>query len=186
MALLSQARRCGVIAAMLVAGTLLVSLPAAAQGTIENEVKAAYLFHFTKFVRWPAASNPADPFRLCVAGDPDFAAALDAVIAGESADGRPLVRLDGNSAETARTCQILYIGPHSPDGGRALLAAVRGQPVLTVGNAPGFSEQEGMIHFVVSEGRVRFDVNLAAAQRAGLQVSSKLLRVARRRTGATP
>ena len=170
--------------AVLAAG-LCVGLTAAPQESIERAVKAAYLFNFTKFVRWPAGVGASDQFRLCVVGDHRFAAALDDIIKGESADGRPLVRLEPTSIETARGCQILFVGSETPEHGRQLLGAVRDLPVLTVGEAPTFLEQGGTIRFVVADDRVRFDVSLPAASRAGVEISSKLLRVARRVDGGS-
>ena len=166
-----------------VAACLLATVPGAvpagvAQDSLERDVKAAYLFNFTKFVQWPAEARVSDEFRLCVVADPRFAAALEAIIRGESADGRPLVKLEPDTADAARTCQILYIGDGAA-GGRQLLAELRDLPILTVGETSGFLERGGIIRFATVEGRVRFDISMPAYRRAGLDVSSKLLRVAR-------
>jgi YfiR/HmsC-like len=168
---------------ILAAALVCVPRPAAPQGTVENDVKAAYLFNFTKFVRWPVAADVSNEFRICVVGDQAFAASLDAIIKGESADGRPLVRHEPASVDTARGCQILFIGREASPREARLLPALRDLPVLTVGDAPTFLAQGGAIRFVRTGDRLRFDVNIAAAARARLDISSKLLRVARKVEG---
>jgi YfiR/HmsC-like len=163
-----------------VAASLLVSVAAEAQGPPhETEVRAAFLYNFTKFVDWPAsAQKSAEPFRMCVLADAEFTRAVETIIGGESVLGRPLVLITPETPEVARACQLLFVAHAEPEGAR-YLAAVRDYPVLTVGDAPRFLDAGGAIQFVLVDQRVRFDINLVAAERAGLRVSSNLLRVAR-------
>lgn len=177
MALLTRTRRIG--AALVCAALAGVSITAEGQA-IENDVKAAFLFNFTKFAEWPAAvATDGEPFRLCVMADSSFAQSLDAIIQGETVLGRPLVRAVPATSDEARRCQLLYIATPDRDQVTRLLDAVRNAPVLTVGDKPRFLESGGAIQFVVDKNRVRFDVNVRAADRAGIRLSSKLLRVAR-------
>ena len=150
----------------------------AQQPPLESDVKAAFLFHFTRFVEWPADRVGQGPFRICAVADPAFAQALDVILKGETAYDRPLVRFDPQTPEEARGCHILYVGSDS-DRGMRLVNAVRSAPVLTVGDSPGFLDRGGAIRFLIDDSKVRFDVNLPAASRSGLRVSSRLLRVAR-------
>lgn len=172
-------RSCALVAALLAA-----SLQAVAQPTLENDVKATFLYNFTKFVEWPP--SPGDEtFRVCAVADGAFVASLDRTLTNESIEGRRLVRVDPRSAEEARRCGILYVGSGYAERGATLLAAVRDLPVLTVGDGPQFLKQGGTIGFFLDNNRVRFDISLRAAQRSGLKVSSKLLRVARTVEGET-
>ena len=150
-----------------------------AQPTLENDVKAAFLYNFTKFVEWPAPAQPDEPFRVCALADTAFVAALDRTIADESVRGRRLVREEIRSLDDVRRCAILYIGTAYVDESRPFVAAARDLPVLTVGEGPHFVKQGGAIAFVLENNRVRFDISLRAIQRSGLKASSKLLRVAR-------
>jgi len=165
------------------AAVILVATHAArgqtAPPSLENDVKAAFLYNFTKFVEWPAPSQPDEPFRLCAIADTTFLAALDRTIAGESVGGRPLVRAQTRSVDDARRCAILYVGSEHAEQAAPLLAAVRDLPVLTVGEGTPFVKHGGAIGFVLENNRVRFDISLRAVQRSGLKASSKLLRVAR-------
>ena len=150
-----------------------------AQSTLEDDVKAAFLYNFTKFIEWPPPLQPDEPFRLCAIADASFIGALDRTIADESVGGRRLVRAEPQSVEEARGCAILYIGKSAGDRGARLAAGVRDLPVLTVGEGTQFVKQGGAIGFLLESNRVRFDISARSLQRSGLKASSKLLRVAR-------
>jgi hypothetical protein len=150
-----------------------------AQPSLENDVKAAFLYNFTKYVEWPSPSPHDEPFRLCVLADAAFSAALDRTILDESVDGGRLVRGVPRSIDDARRCAILYVGNGYAEQGAPLLGAVRDLPVLTVGDGSRFLKQGGAIGFLLENNRVRFDISINALQRSGLTASSKLLRVAR-------
>jgi hypothetical protein len=146
----------------------------------DADVKAAFLFNFTRFVEWPsAATQPSAPFRLCVVADRQTTAVIEKTMEGESVNGRPSQTTVPATPEDARVCQILFVGRSETGRLAQLLAAVRDRPVLTVSDAARFTTRGGMIGFVLDDDRVRFDVNLGAAKRSGLQISSRLLRVAR-------
>jgi hypothetical protein len=144
------------------------------------DLKAAFLFNFTRFVQWPDGIPPAsDPFRLCVIADPATTTLIERTMQGESVHGRPSQTTVPASADEARSCQILFVGRSEAGRAAPLLDAIRDLPVLTVSDAARFATRGGMIEFVREEDRVRFDVNLEAAKRCGLNISSRLLRVAR-------
>jgi len=157
---------------------LLVLIPAAvAQQAQEHEVKAAFLFKFPAFVEWPDGTAPGRPFVIAVAGAPDVAAELARIAEGRQIHGRAVrVRALGEG-ESAAGVQVLFVGRDSPRL-RELARALAGAPTLIVSEAPAGLEQGAMINFVPSEGRVRFDVAPAAAERSGLRLSSRLLAVA--------
>jgi hypothetical protein len=167
-------------AACLLLALLLCLTPVRASQVSEADVKAAYLFNFTRFVEWPAGT-PADaePFRLCVIADRTMTAVIQKTMHGESVQGRPAVTTEPGSVQEARRCQLLFVGRGAMDRAAPLLAGVRDQPVLTVSDAPRFAARGGMIEFVREGEHVRFAVNVDAAKRAGLTISSRLLRVAR-------
>ncbi len=152
----------------------------AAVQTRENDVKAAFLYNFTKFIEWPALPSDSGPFRICVIGDPAFARAVDHIIEGEAVQGHSMTRVEPHGPEDAHACRILYIGRKERAQGLRLAAALKSAPVLVIGDDDQIAVDGGAIGFVVEDNRVRFDINLAAIQRAGLIISSKLLRVARR------
>jgi len=155
-----------------------------AQTVPEQDVKAAFLYNFTRFITWPDGSPPgSEPFRICVVADGSTTRAVERAMAGETINGRRAEAVVPRFSEEARRCQILYLGPGAGDRAQAMLAAVRDLPVLTVGDDDRFTSRGGTIQFVIENDRVRFDVNLANAERARLTVSSRLLRVARKIDG---
>ncbi len=151
--------------------------PASGQD-LETEVRAVYLYNFARYVEWPASAFPGagTPIRICVQAPDHFFAALERAVSGETINGRRIeaVRVPPNAR---RACHLLYV---AGSGGRlaATLSAVRGHAVLTVGEDDRFLDHGGMIRFRRVENRVRFDINLTALQRSGLQVTARLLGVA--------
>jgi len=155
--------------------------PAAATGQLpEYSVKAAFLHHFAQFVEWPrrlAAEPPT--LTIGVLGDDPFGALLDEAVLGKAVGGRSLVVRRVARAEEAARCDILFISTSEAARLPEILAGLGGAPVLTVGEADRFARRGGMIGFFFEDGRVRLEVNVKAAEAAGLRVSSKLLSVAR-------
>lgn len=144
----------------------------------EYQVKAAYLANFAKFVAWPpGAVTDGNPIPICVAGEDPFGPVLDAAISGERVDHHPLVARRIGAAGDVDGCRIVFVSSNEAMAG-AVLAAAERTPILTVSDLPGFLKQGGMIEFVLDANRVRFEINLAAARTAGLNLSSELLRVA--------
>jgi len=148
----------------------------------EDDVKAAYLFNFGKFVRWSAPA--AKSFDICVVGQDGIADVLKRTTLNEQMDSRPVVvrRLDG--AAEARGCAVVFLG--GSEGARIEkdVAALADTDVLTVSDVPRFLERGGMIQLLLQNNRIRFAVNLTAVDRTKLQLSSELLKVAVSVTGA--
>jgi hypothetical protein len=148
---------------------------------LEYQVKAAFLYNFAKFVEWPAGAfqGPTDSMILCVVGDDPFGESLDTVVRGETLNGRPLVVHRTRNVYEIQDCHIVFV-PRSEQGRQEkILEDLRNRGALTVGEADGFLTGGGIIRFVLEQNRVRFDINLQAAESSGLKLSSKLLRLAR-------
>lgn len=168
-------------------GLLLLLLAAAvpagadARSDLEYQVKAAFLFNFAKFVEWPADAfeRPRDPVAICVMGKDPFGESLDSVVRGETVNGRPLVVRRPRQTLEARGCHILFLARSERGRQDEILSSVEGAGILTVGEDDGFLTDGGIIRFVLEENRVRFEINLAAAEANRLKLSSQLLRLAR-------
>ena len=181
MAFLRLPRSCFIAAAAAVC--LPIALIARAQSNpaaIEANVKAVFLFNFGKYVTWPPVAlgerSPAE-VRICVTANDSFFTLLKAAVQGEDIDGKPMLPVALEGLDEARSCQILYVGDAQSADAKAWLTAVRGQQVLTV--ADGALNDDTVITFVRDSNRIRFDINRAAASKRNLNVSSKLLRLAR-------
>jgi hypothetical protein len=164
------------------ASWLLFSVPyvLGQQKPTDYQVKAAYLYNFGRFVEWPAraAATKGDSFTVCVLGEDPFGPALDATLAGETIDGKNVIAKRISTPEESSNCQILFVS--SAEDGRVnkIIGALDKKAVLTVSDMPRFSQHGGMIQFLLEGNKVRFEVNLTAAQRAGLTLSSELLKIA--------
>ncbi|HKF51317.1 MAG TPA: YfiR family protein [Candidatus Acidoferrales bacterium] len=143
----------------------------------EYQVKAAYLYNFSRFVEWPAAER-GEPFAICVLGKDPFGTILDATVSGQGTGTQNLVAKRVTKPQDALACQILFVGNSEEDHLKEILAVLGKASVLTVSDIPRFSERGGMIEFLLKGDRVRFEVNLSNAVNAGLSVSSDLLKVA--------
>lgn len=159
---------------------LLISPAARGQEMDEYQVKAAFLYNFAKFVEWPsqAFKTPQDPILVCVFGHNPFGGALEEVIRGKSIDGRVFVFRHVANAKEANACQILFIGSAEGKRFHSLGGSLKPAGILTVGEAQGFATAGGVINFTLERGRVRFEINVDAAEHAKLQISSKLLSLA--------
>jgi hypothetical protein len=145
----------------------------------EYEVEVAYLSNFGRFVEWPArAGSATDPFYVCVLGQDPFGPLLDAALKGETIAVAPMLAKRIAGPEDAAGCRILFVSSSKDSQLNAILTALRSSNILTVSDMPGFTRRGGMIQFVLDGSRVRFEINIAAAQRAGLTLSSELLKVA--------
>jgi hypothetical protein len=168
------------VAAIVVCTAAAVSALPQSPSATEANIKAVFLFNFAKYVTWPPLAigerSPGD-VKICVTAKDSFFALLQSAIQGEDVDGKPLVPVALDGLDAAKTCQILYVGDADSPDGKAWLSAVRGVQVLTVGD--GALSDETVITFVRENNRIRFDINRASASRRGLNISSKLLRLAR-------
>jgi YfiR/HmsC-like len=153
---------------------------ASAQEFSEYQVKAAFLYNFTKFVDWPPqpAGDPRKTFTICVLGDDPFRGDLEKIVEGKSLNGRAMAIRHISKVEDASGCQIAFISYSEKDRLRSILNALRGSGVLTVGDIEGFAEMGGVINFTLVNNHVHFEVNLDAAKAQRLNISSRLLRLA--------
>jgi uncharacterized protein DUF4154 len=170
--------------ACLLAGVLSLTSSVAAQEPrpTEYHVKAAYLTNLGRFVeQWSSRPKPSseEPFDLCVLGQDPFGPLLDAAVRGEAINGAPLEAKRIGRPSEASGCRILFIGSSEDNQLSAILAALGTTPVLTVSDMPDFVKRGGMIQFILDDNHVRFEINIASCRRAGLTLSSELLKLAR-------
>lgn len=154
--------------------------PAAPPRPSEYEVKAAFLYNFAKFVKWPAEGGPGKTFVVAVLGEDPFGAVLDRTFSGKTLLERPVEVRRLDDAEQIGDVQMLFVGASERARLPQVLKQLEGKSVLTVGELERFAERGGMISFRVRDEVVRFDVNLAQVERARLKMSSQLIRLAQR------
>jgi len=183
----------GLVSAALLLGVMVSGLASAGGATPdadaganaaarEYRIKAAFLYNFAAFVDWPAKAVPdADgAFVIGVLGEDPFGAALDEIAATKTVGSKPIVVRRFATIDDYTACHILFVAASEREGWALILERLGDAPVLVVGDTEGFAEAGGMINLVIEDNTVRIEINQAATDRAGLKVSSKLLRLARR------
>ena len=156
------------------------TLRAAPPSPNEYSLKAVFLYNFCRFIDWPPAAftSPNEPFVIGIVGPDPFGTLLDEAIAGENYHGRPIRIAHFRNAREIRQCQLLFVS-HAVGGQlNAILAAVAGRNILTVGEDDLFLDHGGMIALTAEQNRIRLRINPTALRGTKLSVSSKLLQVA--------
>lgn len=146
----------------------------------EYQVKAVFLYNIPKFVEWPpsAFASSDDPLVLGVFGNSPFGDQLYSLVKDRKINGRSIAVKQVNSADDARSVQLLFVSASDARQFNAIKASLQGTPVLTVGESPDFAVVGGMINFVLIDDKVRFEINITAAERVGLRISAQLQKLA--------
>jgi YfiR/HmsC-like len=163
---------------VLLAATL--ARPAAPSLPTDYEVKAAFLYNFAKFVRWPDDATGGPRFVVAIVGDDPFGAVLDRAFQGKTVLGRPVEIRRTRVFREAVGAQMAFIGSSEHARLAEVLAALKGGSVLTVGDMDSFADGGGMVGFRIKDSTVRFEVNLREVRQARLQMSSQIIRLAQR------
>lgn len=158
-----------------------LALAADAPVSKEYQIKAAFLYNFTKFVEWPPArfADATSPIVLGLLGPTPLEGELEKIVAGRKVNGREIIIRMIKTSDEAKAAHVVFLGnSQETPSGAARLSDDRAAGVLTVGETAGFSERGGMIGFVLEGDKVRFEINLVAAERAGLRLNAQLLKLA--------
>jgi hypothetical protein len=160
-----------------------VEAPAGAESEplSEYQIKAGFLFNFTKFVEWPSDAflDSSVPIVLGVVGENPVTNLVTEAAAGKAVNGRAVIVKRFKEEQDLRGCQILFVSSSEEKHIAQILEKLRGSSVLTVGEANGFAQSGGVINFLVEGNKVRLELNLEAAARARLKISAKVIAVAR-------
>lgn len=179
-------RRClaGALVALALAVCCVGEAPVAVGADVlsapEHEAKAAFVCNFLKFVEWPEGRfpNPSAPLVLGVAGKGPIVTALERMTRERTINGHPLIVRTVETPEDARSVHLLFL--HASEDKRldALLPLLADSSVLTVGESRAFAQAKGIITFVPEGDRLRFEINMNSAERAGLRISAQLQKLA--------
>jgi len=151
----------------------------------EDDLRAAFLLNFARFVTWPGehAEGPT-PLVICIVANPGLATVLHALVAGQTVRGRPLVVLSLKALPPPSAVHILYLTTRQRQPTQ-WLPGNAGAAILTISDNPDFCRLGGMIALYSEGRRMRFEINQESLQRRGLHASSKLLALSRS-GGGTP
>jgi hypothetical protein len=151
----------------------------------EYRVKAAFIFHFAQLVDWPPEKTTGtdNSLVLCTLGEDPFQGLLEGTVAGKAIGNRILRVRHLGQPQDMQACQIVFLGRAQIKRIPTLVSTLHQAPVLTVGETAGFLDAGGMIDFLLEDNKVRFEVNLEAAELADLKIGSRLLVLAERVVG---
>jgi hypothetical protein len=146
----------------------------------EYQVKAAFLYNFAKFVQWPGGTfqSPNEPIAICVLGQDPFGRSLEDTVAGRVIEGRSLIVRHISSVKLVMGCHVLFISFAENKRAPPVLSDLRPPGILTIGESEAASADGPIINFRLEGGKVRFDINVEAAERQKLRISSRLLSLA--------
>lgn len=149
-----------------------------AQQFTEYEVKAAYIFNFTKFITWPndTFDNSNAPYVLGIYGNDPFGSIIKKIIGTRESNGRKWIVKYYNRPEQIRQCHILFITDIQNSELNRLIKYLDEKPILSIGDeVQNFCQHGGMINFTPKNAAKRFEINHKVAQNANLSISAKLL-----------
>lgn len=142
----------------------------------EYEVKAGFIYNFAKFVSWPPQAYEKSPgfLVLCFASN-DPAVDVFYKLEGKLIRGRKIKVVAYKGEDCLEQSQILFLATQDKAFIQQVLSLVKGRSILTIGEVEGFTQWGGVINFFQSNNRLRFQINIDAARREGLRMSSQLL-----------
>lgn len=147
----------------------------------EYQVKAACLLNFVQFIQWPASAFPdaKTPISVGVLGDDPFGRVLEQTFEDESIDGRKLLIKRATHVDELKACHLIFISKSEKERLSGILESLNAVSVVTVGEVDEFVQRGGIIKFYLEENKVRFEINVSAAERKALKISSQLLKRAK-------
>ena len=157
---------------------MVLSVSASASlATDESSLKAAYLYNFTKFIRWPDEQRAN--LTLCSMGDEELAKALDSLVGKPVRNMQIRVRQVVNVQDTVQ-CDLVFIPAGQPHLIERVCQAVSGHPILTVSESADMLPKGVMLALIQKDNRMGFEIDLVATRSHGFEVSAKLLQLARK------
>ena len=180
-----RAGACGAFIPYCLLGFLLFGgpQPLNASSTVprEYQIKAAFIFNFTKFVEWPSDHFESEdaPIVLGILGTNPFGDELANAVKGRQVAGRRFVVKEFAEIAAAHCAEMLFV----PSGSEQLLepemlASLHRAGALTIGESAHFSQAGGMITFMTEGNRVRFIIDREAIGVSRLSFSAQLLNLA--------
>jgi len=161
--------------------------PVNSANSSEYLIKAGFTYNFAKLIQWPASAfpTPNSPVVIGILGADPFGGTLDEVLAGKTVNGRDLVVKHLKWGADLKGCNILFVSSSEVLHLDEVFHLVKGLPILTIGETPNFARRGGIINFIIEDEKVHFEVNVEAAKEADINISSRLLTLARivQRTG---
>jgi hypothetical protein len=166
---------------LLFAALITILAPRMAFAESADQVKAAFLFNFARYVEWPesAFTSAEAPIRICLIGGESFTEVLTSAVSGRTVGARPVAVAPLASLDGAADCHLLFFAEDAVAQGATVAERLGSLAIFTISDRGGFALEGGVANFVLVDQKIRFEINPKAARRAGLKISSSLLRLAK-------
>lgn len=148
-----------------------------AESASEAAVKTAFLYNFFKFIQWPPATDTQNGHNLCTTENDMLGDSPD-VLKNKTIGDKPIVVLRGKGVNDLKNCHLVFIG--ASENATAIIKKLKGLPIVTVSDQPGFIDLGGTISLLQSDNRLNFEINLVAANKNGVHIGAQLLKLAKR------
>ena len=151
------------------------------EDSVEYPVKLAFLYNFTRFVEWPADSyrGPDAPLVICIVGNDPFSPDIEGELRSRTTGDHPIEVRTLRPSDIMSVCHMVFVPVAAEDQATRIVRDLKGSSTLTVGETEGFAVRGGIINLTVEQNKLHFEINLLAAERAGLKISSRMLALAK-------
>ena len=140
----------------------------------EYILKAAFLYRFTDYIEWTNESD-AQNFTIAVLGESGITAPLNEIAKNKKAKDKSIYIKECQDIDNIGSCQVLFVSRNYGPGIENVISKLADKPVLIVTEQPGACQKGSYINFIISENKLKFEINLKAATKAGFKISSQLL-----------
>jgi hypothetical protein len=174
-----------ILAALLLAFPAMPASSTGADAEAEDELKSVIVKNFLRYSTWPETVPANGPITVGVLGRSSFAQILHGLLDGKSVNGRMVQTIELKSSSESHRCHLIYVASDKNSEIKQALQSASSNHTLTIGEADKFLEYGGAVNLLLIDGHMGFEVSLEALDRAGIEISSKLLRlgqIKRRRT----
>lgn len=141
----------------------------------EYDLKAAFLFRFLEYVEWNNAAGSAEPINIAILGESGLYGALLDLSKSKQTGSRPLKVRQINSVTEIGASQVLFVSRSYRFGIDPVLARTSDKPILIISEQKGDADKGAHINFLISDNKLKFEVNLRSASRSGIKIGSQLL-----------
>ncbi len=152
-----------------------------AESADEHLIKAAMVRNFARFTKWPPESllieHKRKDLQLCIMGN-DTVENSFCKVRGKTVGSHRITLQKIYNNESLQSCDILFIDVSAGTNQNDILKTIQKRPVLTIGETEDFAKAGGIITFFNKANKIRFQINLGAARKAGLKINSGLLQLA--------
>ncbi len=166
-----------IVVAFFSIATVSLNIHAADKKPTDYQVKAAFIYNFLKFIKWPADLHDGS-LTLCILGNDPFGNNIE-IIKGKLIGDKEILVKYINSIQDVKEGDILFIASSEKRNIKALIDKINSLCILTIGDTKKYSKKGVIINFYFERKKVRFEINIDTAKRAGLKISSKLLNLAK-------